>query len=104
MKRMASKKRELIDKSALKADIAHIDWDKLSRDGNLDDGINEVLKAIDDAQIVDAVELIHAYWCEDTFCSHCGYFAEDADGHIIMSSSKYCPGCGAAMDAKAGVS
>jgi NADH pyrophosphatase NudC (nudix superfamily) len=100
VKKMASNHQNLIDKNALQADIAHIDWEKLSRDGNLDDGINEVLKAIDNAQIVDSAKLIHAYWRSSTFCSHCGHYAEDANGNIIMSSSNYCPACGAVMDEK----
>ena len=47
---------------------------------------------------VNAKNVIHAHWREDTFCSNCGYFAEDYDGHIIMSNTDYCPGCGAVMD------
>jgi translation initiation factor 2 beta subunit (eIF-2beta)/eIF-5 len=44
------------------------------------------------------IEEIHAHWREDTFCSNCGHYEEDFEGHIIMSSGNYCSGCGAIMD------
>ena len=50
--------------------------------------------------IADVAEVKHGYWKNDTICSVCNGFSEDANGHIIISSSKYCPHCGAKMDNK----
>ena len=61
MSNMEKKNLELIDRNGLKADIEHIDWNKLARDGTLDDGINEVLHAIDEAQVVNAIEVTPDY-------------------------------------------
>ena len=36
-------------------------------------------------------------WKDNTFCSRCGYFAEDDEGHILMSFDEFCPFCGADM-------
>ena len=36
-------------------------------------------------------------WKDNTFCSRCGYFAEDGEGHIMMSFDDFCPRCGADM-------
>lgn len=48
----------------------------------------------------DAAAVVHAHWIDDTFCSNCRHFAEDYEGHIILSFSDWCPGCGAKMDLK----
>lgn len=36
-------------------------------------------------------------WKDNTYCSRCGYFAEDDEGHILMSFDEFCPFCGADM-------
>lgn len=39
-------------------------------------------------------------WKDNTFCSRCGYFAEDDEGHILMSFDEFCPFCGADLRGK----
>lgn len=36
-------------------------------------------------------------WKVNTYCSRCGYFAEDDEGNIVMSFDDFCPSCGADM-------
>ena len=53
---------------------------------------------INEATVVDAVEVVHAYWNGDEpgdwHCSHCGESAADGG----FEQTKYCPNCGAKMD------
>ena len=56
--------------------------------------------AVQAAQSVDAVEVVHAEWIEELgnipHCSRCGLYSDDAD----YGRANYCPGCGARMDAQ----
>ena len=53
---------------------------------------------VNETPTVDAVEVVHGRWIEDTYCSNCRWFAEDEEGHIVQSFHNYCPNCGAKMD------
>ena len=53
--------------------------------------------ALQDAQTVDAVEVVHGRWQKSepgySICSHC-----KADVAIFSGHRNYCPNCGAKMD------
>ena len=65
-----------------------------------------VLKAVNEAPTVDAVEVVHGKWtiivddydCEFMCCSVCGEMFYDGDNDTVDCLHNYCPNCGAKMD------
>ena len=66
---------------------------------------NDIREMIDMMPTIDAVPVKHGRWVGNerhTSCSICGqtYCVPDGqDGHLDMTFYKYCPNCGARMDA-----
>lgn len=67
----------------------------------------DVVRMIDKQTTVDASPVLHAHWireCTSIFCSACG--AEYSDEIVLMNRDfnykelKFCPECGARMDAQ----
>ena len=63
-------------------------------------GIRKALRIIEQAPVVDVVEVVHAYWKEHlgegyTGCSKCDFIPYNI-------SDNFCPNCGAKMDGGAG--
>jgi hypothetical protein len=89
-------KKRLIDADALRQTMeSNLYWG-LDSDG-------AILDTIDDAPIVDAVEVVHGRWAprEDvkgfvccSVCHDCNIYDEWHDGE----KWNYCPNCGAKMD------
>jgi len=49
-----------------------------------------------DAPTADVVEVVHARWKNDMNCSACGYLYDTGE---YTNAKKFCPYCGAKMDA-----
>lgn len=63
----------------------------------------EANEIVDKMPTVDAVEVVHGHWCwEGRFraCSECGSYVEFTET-LGASHWRYCPYCGANMDADA---
>ena len=91
---MANEKR-LIDVSTIITDLTAMKsmYDAISLDG--------MIKALNDAPTVDAVEVVHGHWieCEGTVCSVCNkHFFTDGPWAVANCRANYCPNCGAKMD------
>ena len=90
---MANEKR-LVDANVLIRDLTAMKsvYDAIALDG--------MIKALNEAPTVDAVEVVHGRWDEKTtpywhlihVCSICGF--EKVTDHVF----NYCPNCGARMD------
>lgn len=95
---METKKR-LIDANELRQTIeSKIYWSAIC------DGL-DLLEAIDDAPTVDAAEVVHGHWIDETTTSKGISFYRfvcSACGHIFWNGGidnfNYCPNCGAKMD------
>ena len=92
-------KKRLIDADALRQTMeSNLYWG-LDSDG-------AILDTIDDAPIVDAVEVVHGRWIHDSIgfddfwkCSACGedwFFIDDPTEEYTKVN--YCPNCGAKKD------
>lgn len=103
MKKMANEKR-LIDAKQLKTDMYLL----ATMGDNENIFIDVIIDEIDNADEVDAVEVVHGEWeiTEDDYydlvemkCSVCGesYGFEDYEDDI-PKNYHYCPNCGAKMD------
>lgn len=95
-------KKELIEKAALKDSV-----DGLSRDyGRFD--CSAVFDTIDDAPLIDAVEVRHGFWVFDSgdeysdryHCSECGKEIDICNEIVAEPKPNYCPNCGAKMDGR----
>ena len=68
--------------------------------------VDDAMCLIDDAPTVDAVEVVHAEWRIDGFCTNCHYRADvqsigfncTGGTRIEYKRTKFCPECGAKMD------
>ena len=95
---MANEKR-LIDANALKNAILAEPWKDQPNMVRLTvDYINII---IDEQPTVDAVEVVHGRWVEDTAtdmiaCTECGHAWNIIDN--CTETFNYCPSCGAKMD------
>ena len=89
---MANEKR-LIDAEALKKAVRM--WPRTKQPVLF--YIGTVLKGIEEAPTVDAVEVVHGQW-EGENCSVCGGDAWYYDWDQTVWQSPYCPNCGAKMD------
>lgn len=63
--------------------------------------VNDVLKAIDESDTIDAVPVVHGKWIFDAEnyewnCSECQDWP--IDGSSDEDRTNYCPNCGAKMD------
>lgn len=85
---------EYIEREALREVVTHL---RFGKHLNKDAALNLMERAIDNLPPADVVERKCGEWIDDTFCSNCRWYAEDADGHIIMSFGNFCPNCGADM-------
>lgn len=65
-------------------------------------GLYDALIILDDAPIVDAVEVVHGHWRNNSDdiaeCSICGYHPQYDPIIDDIYHSNYCPNCGAKMD------
>ena len=107
---MANKR--LIDANALTDVIEGIDWYHIDKMGYLVHGANSdeniplykavsIFRAIKEAPTVDAVEVVHGRWVEDTAtdmiaCTECGHAWNTIDN--CTETFNYCPNCGAKKD------
>lgn len=60
-------------------------------------GFDDAITYVEDAPSVDAVEVVHGYWIANNICSVCW---KGIIGWAIQNGYKFCPHCGAKMDAK----
>ena len=96
---------KLIDDSALMEYIHNHDYELVSRMGCVDKGMftDGIEHAINIQPAVDAVEVVHGKWIDDTYsngtydadCSICG---ESIKWNGCRNNFNYCPNCGAKMD------
>ena len=101
---MANEKR-LIDANALKRQFVDYvrtpphfhygDWQNMCIHGT------EIDEVIENAPTVDAVQVVHGRWVEDTAtdmiaCTECGHAWNTIDN--CTETFNYCPNCGAKMD------
>ena len=99
---MADNKR-LIDANALKSQITRYHMSLTPRyiSKLVYAEIGDVIDIIDEAPTVDAVEVVHGRWVEDTVydmiaCTECGHAWNIIDN--CTETFNYCPNCGAKMD------
>lgn len=57
--------------------------------------LEEVLRVIKDTPAADAVQVVHAHWASDRWCSHCG--AEKLHSFKPERSNVFCHACAARM-------
>lgn len=63
--------------------------------------VQEIVEIIDEAPTIDAVEVIHAYWMDGTYCSNCrAPKARPWAAYLEQKANSFCNVCGAKMDAK----
>lgn len=108
---MANEKR-LIDVDTLTDTIEDIDWYHVNKKGELVAGANpanntplykaeDIYRAMLNAPAIDAEEVVHGRWVEDTAtdmiaCTECGHAWNTIDN--CTETFNYCPNCGAKMD------
>lgn len=68
--------------------------------------VKNVHECIEAAPTIDAVEVVHARWVQEDEdgwrCTCCGAFWTFIDGGPEENDARFCPVCGAKMDAKEG--
>ena len=100
---MANEKR-LIDANAL-TDLIIANFQTATWDGASSEECQLALDTIDEAETVDAVEVVRARWV-DNHCTACGMMpmGEELWKHMDIAPPRmecfmdYCPCCGAKMD------
>ena len=100
---MANEKR-LIDANAWKSfyeDMKNILDRFYTHDAGYEDALDNVDDWMDAPPTVDAVEVVHGRWVEDTAtdmiaCTECGHAWNTIDN--CTETFNYCPNCGAKMD------
>ena len=65
---------------------------------NLAEGYTEVHNLIAHAPTVDTKLVRCGHWGDECVCSVCSWMHEDYNGHLLITTYKYCPNCGAKMN------